>query len=150
MNAGPVLKVVLYYGIAVYLSLIHIFHCGTCLRLARQGGVFEENGEIRLNRDVNDDWDAIIDACPSGAIVMDSRTYEPEELVEELLKDAVFFRNGGGVTLSGGEPLGQPEFAIKVLKLLHGAGLHTAIETDVYKRQVLTNVKMRWTMSSII
>ena len=104
-------------------------HCGTCLRLARQGGVFEENGEIRLNRDVNDDWDAIIDACPSGAIVMDSRTYEPEELVEELLKDEVFFRNGGGVTLSGGEPLGQPEFAIKVLKLLHGAGIHTAIET---------------------
>lgn len=104
-------------------------HCRTCLKLTQQGGVFEKNGEIHLDSEKNDNWDTIIDACPSGAIVMDSKIYEPEELVEELLKDEVFFRKGGGVTLSGGEPLGQPEFAIKVLQLLQSRGIHTAIET---------------------
>lgn len=104
-------------------------HCGTCLRFSREGAVYEKDGGICLQRDKNDDWERIIDACPSGAIVMDSKLYEAEELVEELLKDKVFFRNGGGVTLSGGEPLGQPEFALQVLKLLHTYGIHTAVET---------------------
>lgn len=104
-------------------------HCRTCLQLTQQGAVFEKDGEIHLDRDKVDNWNTIIDACPSGAIVMDSKIYEPEALVEELLKDEVFFRKGGGVTLSGGEPLGQPGFVIKVLELLHSRGIHTAIET---------------------
>lgn len=82
-----------------------------------------------MNRNSIDDGTAITDACPSVAIVMDSKIYEPEKLVNELLKDEVSFRRGGRVTLSGGEPLGQPEFAIEVLKLLHAEGIHTAVET---------------------
>lgn len=104
-------------------------HCGACLKHAVQGEVYEKDGEICLDRDRICDWTAITDACPAGAIVMDSRIYEPEELVSELLKDEVFFRRGGGVTLSGGEPLCQPEFAIEVLRLLHEKGIHTAVET---------------------
>lgn len=104
-------------------------HCKMCLKHAVAGEVYEKDEEIRLNRDKIDDWSNIINICPSGAIVMDSKMYEAEELVEELLKDEVFFRNGGGVTLSGGEPLSQPEFVETVLKLLHKKGIHTAIET---------------------
>ena len=104
-------------------------HCGICLKHSVQGEVYKKNGKICLNKDRIDDWTAIIDACPSGAIVMDSKIYEPEELLNELLKDEVFFQRGGGVTLSGGEPLSQPDFVVEILRLLHKKGVHTAIET---------------------
>lgn len=52
------------------------------------------------------------------------------EVFEEVSKDAIFYeRSGGGVTLSGGEPLAQPEFALSILKLCKDAGIHTAVDT---------------------
>jgi len=51
-------------------------------------------------------------------------------MFEELKKDAIFYeRSGGGVTLSGGETLAQPEFATSILGLCQGACIHTALET---------------------
>ena len=54
-----------------------------------------------------------------------------EEVFQEVKKDGIFYkRSGGGVTLSGGEPLAQAEFSAAVLRLCKQAGLHTAIETS--------------------
>ena len=51
-------------------------------------------------------------------------------VVEECLQDAAFYEeSGGGVTLSGGEPLAQPEFCLALLRALKEKGLHTAVET---------------------
>lgn len=74
-------------------------------------------------------WERMIEACPSGALSWDSRTVTSAALASELLRDLPFFRHGGGVTLSGGEPLLQPEFAADVLRRCQAAGVHTAIET---------------------
>ena len=73
-----------------------------------------------------------MEVCPSGALVWDAREVEFEELLQEVLRDEPFFRHGGGVTLSGGEPLLQPEFAAKLLEHLQQRGIHTAIETALY------------------
>ncbi|MGT2934580.1 4Fe-4S cluster-binding domain-containing protein [Streptococcus castoreus] len=55
---------------------------------------------------------------------------EINDLVDEVMKDEVFFRtSGGGVTISGGEVLMQYEFAAKLLKVFNELGVHTAIET---------------------
>ncbi len=54
-----------------------------------------------------------------------------EEVMEEIKKDFPYYRrSGGGVTLSGGEALLQPEFAIGVLKACQEYGINTAIETS--------------------
>lgn len=74
-------------------------------------------------------WDAIIDDCPSGALRWDAREVTSAALADELLRDLPFFRHGGGVTLSGGEPLLQAAFAADVLRRMQAAGVHTAIET---------------------
>ena len=74
-------------------------------------------------------WERIIETCPSGALAWDSRTVTSAALADELLRDLPFFRHGGGVTLSGGEPLLQPAFAADVLARAQAAGVHTAIET---------------------
>jgi pyruvate formate lyase activating enzyme len=53
-----------------------------------------------------------------------------DEVVSEILKDEVFYRrSSGGVTLGGGEPTAQPEFAGDILRKCREKGIHTAIET---------------------
>ena len=53
-----------------------------------------------------------------------------EEVMEEVIKDIAHFRrSGGGLTLSGGECLAQPEFASALLQAAHAYGITTAIET---------------------
>lgn len=104
-------------------------HCGICCQYSRHGGVYEESGQIRLRPQREERWEEIIAECPTGAIRMDSKLYTVEALVDEIEKDRIFYRYGGGVTLSGGEPLMQPEFAETLLKRLKEMGLHTAIET---------------------
>ncbi|MDO4276295.1 MAG: glycyl-radical enzyme activating protein [Eubacteriales bacterium] len=53
-----------------------------------------------------------------------------QEIVDAVKRDLPFYqRSGGGVTLSGGEPLAQPEFCYALLKHLCGNWIHTAIET---------------------
>lgn len=56
-----------------------------------------------------------------------------EELLEELLKDCIFYdESGGGVTFSGGEPLLQVDFLEAVLRQCRHHGLHTAVDTSGY------------------
>ena len=53
------------------------------------------------------------------------------EVFEEVKRDKIFYEtSGGGVTISGGEPLFQPEFTAEILKLCKECGIHTAIETS--------------------
>jgi pyruvate formate lyase activating enzyme len=57
------------------------------------------------------------------------------QVMEEVLADRAFYENsGGGVTLSGGEPLMQPAFAKEILARSKAEGIHTAIETAGYYR----------------
>lgn len=55
------------------------------------------------------------------------------EVVREIAKDEIFFfHSGGGVTISGGEPLSQPDFVSEVLRECRELGIHTAIETSFH------------------
>lgn len=69
--------------------------------------------------------------CPSGAVEVFGKEYTVDEVMNEVLKDSIFYNTtGGGVTLSGGEVLGQSQFAIELLKRLKKLGIDTAIETS--------------------
>jgi pyruvate formate lyase activating enzyme len=59
--------------------------------------------------------------------------YTVEELLERVRKDMPFYENsGGGVTISGGEPLSQSEFVLQLLMRLKAGGIHTALDTSGY------------------
>ncbi|GHV80725.1 glycyl-radical enzyme activating protein [Spirochaetia bacterium] len=78
------------------------------------------------------DWEAILQKCPTQALHWDGRSITVENLIRELERDAVFYRNGGGVTLSGGEPLFQKDFSAAVLRGAKEKGFNTAIETSLF------------------
>jgi pyruvate formate lyase activating enzyme len=70
------------------------------------------------------------EACPSGAREMLGRTVTVEEVLHELLKDRAYYeKSRGGVTLSGGEPTFQPDFAEALLRGLKEQGISTALDT---------------------
>ena len=69
--------------------------------------------------------------CPNDALVMKGRSIRIGELIEILKKDRSTFRHsGGGITLSGGDPLVQSYFAGELLKACKAQGWNTAIETE--------------------
>ncbi len=106
--------------------------CGICCGLSRNGGMERSEGKVSLHAERTEDWDAMIDACPTGALVWDSREVTVGEVLKEAEKDKPFYRYGGGVTLSGGEPLLQPGFARELLRELQRSGIHTAVETALH------------------
>lgn len=56
--------------------------------------------------------------------------YEPEELIKKALRYRSYWKNGGGITVSGGEPLLQIDFLIELFKLAKQEGIHTTIDTS--------------------
>ena len=69
--------------------------------------------------------------CPTKALEIYGKNITVEEAYDEVKRDRVFYKNsGGGVTISGGEPLFQPDFTAELLKKCCENGIHTAIETS--------------------
>lgn len=74
-----------------------------------------------------------VEQCAAGALEILGRETNGEDVVEEALRDLPFYQSsGGGVTLSGGEPTMQMDFACEILSGVKEAGGHTAMETCGY------------------
>ncbi len=71
-----------------------------------------------------------VKVCYPEALQMEGELTTVAEVIEEVLKDEVFYnQSGGGITLSGGECMYQPKFALAILTAAKEQGLNTAIET---------------------
>ncbi len=93
--------------------------CGECEKIC--GNTFTENCTA-CGRCVN--------VCAHGAREIKGETVSASDVVKQVLRDREFYRtSGGGVTLSGGEPLLQADFAAEILSQCRENGISTAIET---------------------
>ncbi len=74
-----------------------------------------------------------VPACPSKAIELLGTPRTIDEVVAEVVRDRPFYEeSGGGVTLSGGDPLFQHQFTHLLLQRLKKTGVHTALDTAGY------------------
>ncbi len=72
-----------------------------------------------------------VSLCPNRAFEAMGMDMTAEEIAAEVLKDEIFMKNsGGGVTFSGGEPLGQVELCIGIAEILKTHGINLAIDTS--------------------
>jgi pyruvate formate lyase activating enzyme len=105
--------------------------CGDCVEECPTSAqqLVPETGRI-FDRDICQGTGTCVDVCYSGALSLAGREVTAAEVLDKVRLDSGFYaESGGGVTLSGGEPLMQAEFATEILKLCKSEGLHTALDT---------------------
>ncbi|MCD8077367.1 MAG: glycyl-radical enzyme activating protein [Lachnospiraceae bacterium] len=104
--------------------------CGQCVSVCPHRAITAAEG-IRTDRRLCGACGACVRACPNQARELLGEKITVEEVLKTVLKDRAFYRHsGGGVTVSGGEPLAQVGFTAELLAASRQAGLHTAIETS--------------------
>jgi len=90
-----------------------------------------EDGKIEIARELCTDCGQCVEACPSKALELFGTPMSVDELIRVAEEDSSFYaRSGGGVTLSGGEPLSQTGFVLDFLNKAHARGIDTALETS--------------------
>ncbi len=104
--------------------------CGSCVLVCPSSALCVKAGKVQYDKDKCTYCLACTKACMTGACLCSARELSIEEVMEEILEDRNAYRDsGGGVTISGGEPLMQPEFCWGIMQRGNERGVHTAIET---------------------
>ena len=109
--------------------------CGLCLKPPfPEGAMYVIDGaddKVHVNWDLAGECDQeTISFCPTGALHLFGQEMTVDEVLDEVEQDSTFYReSGGGITLSGGECLLQPDFSAALLAGAHQRGINTAIET---------------------
>lgn len=109
-------------------ACIHCLQCtGLCSANVAQGG------RHLFVRDACTLCGACQNVCPKQAFIITGENKTAQEIAELVLKDEMFMKgSGGGVTLSGGEPLMQVDFCVELAKILKTRDIHIAIDTSGY------------------
>lgn len=105
--------------------------CHSCLRACPAGAIGQDAaGAVVIDRSKCDACGRCAEACLYDAMQIVGREMSVGEVVAEVEKDRIFFeQSGGGVTLSGGDPLVQAGFAGAILEACRERGYHTALDT---------------------
>ena len=106
--------------------------CGKCIIVCPRHAItiFEGQRCNQIDRTVCDNCGICTEHCFVGALRMVGKQMSVEEVVAQVQRDRDYYRkSGGGITLSGGEPFLQEEFAIGILKNCYKRNINTAVET---------------------
>jgi len=106
--------------------------CGLCSRACKHEAIrMDGEGKARIERNLCDNCGECAGECPSKALELLGRRVSVEDILKVVEQDSVFYaRSGGGLTLSGGEPVSQAAFAIELLETARSRGIDTALETS--------------------
>ncbi|MDA3939521.1 MAG: glycyl-radical enzyme activating protein [Spirochaetia bacterium] len=110
--------------------------CGECVKncpvdALTKGG--QDPNYIEIDHDKCTLCGRCTDVCPTAALSITGEEKSTEWVASELLKDKVFYeKSGGGITLTGGDPLYQHEFSLSILKAIKEYDIHTAVETAMF------------------
>lgn len=105
--------------------------CDYCSKSCPNGALaLPESGMPLVLRDKCKRCMACAASCPAGALTPYGFLRSVNDVLDVVEKDSIFYaRSGGGMTMSGGEPLMQAAFALAVLREARRRRIHTAVET---------------------
>ena len=104
--------------------------CGICTQSCESGALYLKKKQLVFDRSKCNLCFSCIDLCPSGALERAGKSMTVNDIIDKVMKDKPFYEtSGGGVTLSGGEPLMFMDFASELLAGLKKKGIHTNVET---------------------
>jgi pyruvate formate lyase activating enzyme len=116
--------------------------CGECVKACPEKALTLQNDkdpQIKIDRKLCCLSGDCVKVCPTGAIQFTGSKVSVADILTEIEKDLLYYTiSGGGVTLTGGEPLYQPAFSEKILESCKKKNIHTAIESSLFcDRQTL-------------
>lgn len=104
--------------------------CGACVTACPVGAQHIEGDEHRIDREACTLCGACVEACAYDALRIAGEERDVADVMAEVLRDKPFYeQSGGGVTLSGGEPMMQFAFARALLQACRAEGIHSVVET---------------------
>lgn len=103
--------------------------CEACVHACTQGVHSFQDAKHELDRTRCVGCGACEAACAYGALEIQGKRYSIEEAVSIAKRDLLFYGKKGGVTLTGGEPMMQPDFSVELARRLHSEGIGVCIET---------------------
>ena len=109
--------------------------CGSCEEVCEDKNMltFTEGKLTSINSNKQEEWLASYNACPSDAIKQWGKSMSVEECMKEIRKDKGYYmRSGGGVTVSGGDPIIQTDFVAQLFKACKDEGIDTCFESSFY------------------
>jgi pyruvate formate lyase activating enzyme len=135
VNDGPGIRTTIFFkGCPLHCSWCHNPEgIAKNIQLKESGAACLDCGKCRVpcSHAECQPFGRCIHVCPLGRLNPCGREVDAEELAGQVKRQAQFLiRNNGGITLSGGEPLGQPEFLFALMAALKP--LHLAVETSGY------------------
>lgn len=110
--------------------------CGECAAVCPVGAHIIKDGlhgftraKCSLEAGTSHECALCVGACPAEALRLAGKRMTVDEVISAVKSDASFYGDGGGMTLSGGEPFFQPDFALALLHAAKDSGIDTAVET---------------------
>lgn len=120
-------------------------HCHTCLIACPQQAIQSEEGRLNIDHHLCSVCGTCANVCSTQALSMVGESVSVVELWSRIEKDIPYFRSsGGGITLSGGEPLLQKDFVKEILRLCREKNIHTAIETNLSRDWEVIEELLPW------
>ena len=118
-------------GISILYDKEKCVACGACMSNCPHNAIVIDSFDMNKARCTG--CGACVRICPTGALTSSGEQKSVSDVVKICLQDIDFYEeSNGGVTLSGGEALAQPEFAMALFFELRAHNIHTAIETTAY------------------
>lgn len=121
--------------------------CGACAAVCPREAIgITAEGVRTIDWEQCDQCLVCVDACAYNALQRCGEYRGVREVLDEVLRDRSFYNNsGGGVTVSGGEPLSQSEFAAHLLRACKEENLHTAVDTTGHAPWAKIREALSWT-----
>jgi glycyl-radical enzyme activating protein len=105
--------------------------CGKCAEVCPKDALRLVSGRLKVDHELCDACEKCLIVCPSGAMKILGSSMDSEEVMEIILRDSRYYSaSGGGMTLSGGEPLFQFEFTAELLQKAKDRQVNTCLETS--------------------
>lgn len=122
-------------------------NCGRCVDVCeRQAISLAEVKGVKIDRQRCDNCGKCVKACTQNALKLFGREIPVEDVISEIERDALYYRNsGGGVTISGGEPLSQPGFVSAIFKRCRELGIQTTLDTSGYGTKAALDMVLEYT-----
>ncbi|MEE0248348.1 glycyl-radical enzyme activating protein [Peptacetobacter hiranonis] len=111
-------------------------YCLSCVAACPNGAITHEDNKIIINEGKCVGCLTCVNSCPNRALSYEGDYQTIEEIVDICMQDIDFYEeSGGGVTISGGEGMSQPDFLKKLIAELKKNSVHVAIETTGYVKK---------------